>query len=61
MSAAQMNVVEFHTWNSTVSHIDTPNRVIFDLDPGEGVKWKQVQEAALLVRALLGSLTCKRG
>jgi DNA primase len=36
--AAQMNVVEFHTWNSTTQHIDTPDRVIFDLDPGEGVK-----------------------
>ncbi|WP_027802729.1 DNA ligase D [Paraburkholderia dilworthii] len=56
MSAAQMNVVELHTWNSTVLHIDKPDRVIFDLDPGEGVKWKQVQEAALLVRALLGEL-----
>ncbi|MFM0439970.1 DNA ligase D [Paraburkholderia strydomiana] len=56
LSAAQMNVVEFHTWNSTTQHIDTPDRVIFDLDPGEGVKWKQVQEAALLTRALLEEL-----
>ncbi|XUW91459.1 DNA ligase D [Burkholderia sp. M6-3] len=56
LSAAQMNVVEFHTWNSTTEHIDTPDRVIFDLDPGEGVKWKQVQEAALLTRALLEEL-----
>jgi bifunctional non-homologous end joining protein LigD len=56
MSAAQMNVVEFHTWNSTVERIDKPDRVIFDLDPGEGVKWKQIQEAALLVRALLVEL-----
>ncbi|WMY11256.1 DNA ligase D [Paraburkholderia phenoliruptrix] len=56
LSAAQMNVVEFHTWNSTTQHVDTPDRVIFDLDPGEGVKWKQVQEAALLTRALLEEL-----
>jgi bifunctional non-homologous end joining protein LigD len=56
LSAAQMNVVEFHTWNSTTQHIDAPDRVIFDLDPGEGVKWKQVQEAALLTRALLEEL-----
>lgn len=56
LSAAQMNVVEFHTWNSTTQHIETPDRVIFDLDPGEGVKWKQVQEAALLTRALLEEL-----
>ncbi|MGF6698200.1 DNA primase [Paraburkholderia sp. MM5496-R1] len=45
MSAAQMNVVEFHTGNSTILRIDKPDRVIFDLDPGDGVKWKQMQEA----------------
>jgi bifunctional non-homologous end joining protein LigD len=56
LSAAQMNVVEFHTWNSTVQRLDKPDRVIFDLDPGEGVKWAHVQEAALLVRTLLTEL-----
>lgn len=56
LSAAQMNAVEFHTWNSVVQRIDTPDRVVFDLDPGEGVKWGQVQEAAILVRTLLTEL-----
>ena len=28
----------------------------FDLDPGEGIGWQQVQEAAQLVRAFLGEL-----
>jgi bifunctional non-homologous end joining protein LigD len=56
MAAAQMNAIEFHTWNSTVRRIDKPDRVIFDLDPGEGVKWTQIQEAALLVQTLLKEL-----
>jgi bifunctional non-homologous end joining protein LigD len=56
LSAAQMNAVEFHTWNSTVRKLDKPDRVIFDLDPGDGVKWSYVQEAALLVRTLLSEL-----
>ena len=56
LSAAQMNTVEFHTWNSTVRRLDRPDRVIFDLDPGEGVKWGRVQEAALLVQTLLSEL-----
>ncbi|GJH39314.1 DNA ligase D [Paraburkholderia hospita] len=56
MSAAQMNAVEFHTWNSTVRRLGKPDRVIFDLDPGEGVKWGHVQEAALLVQTLLTEL-----
>ena len=51
-----MNVVEFHTWNSTTQHIDQPDRVIFDLDPGEGVTWAHLQEAALLMRTLLAEL-----
>jgi bifunctional non-homologous end joining protein LigD len=56
LSAAQMNTIEFHTWNSIVRRLDAPDRVIFDLDPGEGVKWAHVQEAALLVRLLLSEL-----
>jgi bifunctional non-homologous end joining protein LigD len=56
MSAAQMNVVEFHTANSTVRRIDKPDRVIVDLDPGEGVKWREIQEAALRVQTLLKEL-----
>ncbi|MDO8298229.1 DNA ligase D [Lacisediminimonas sp.] len=56
MSAAQMNAVELHTWNSTIKKLNQPDRVIFDLDPGEGVKWAHVQEAALLVNTLLTEL-----
>ena len=37
VAAAQMNVIEFHTWNSIAQKIDKPDRMIFDLDPGEGV------------------------
>lgn len=55
-AAAQLSVVELHTWNSTAKAIRKPDRVIFDLDPGEGVPWSQVQEAALLTRAMLSEL-----
>jgi bifunctional non-homologous end joining protein LigD len=56
ISAAQLNVVEFHTWNSVAKRIDQPDRVIFDLDPGEGVTWKDVQEAAILTKTMLEEL-----
>ena len=56
IGAAQMNVIEFHTWNSLVRKMDQPDRVIFDLDPGEGERWERVQEAATLVRGLLQEL-----
>ncbi len=54
--AAQMNVIEFHTWNALARRIDKPDRMVFDIDPGEGVAWEQVQEAALLTRNLLAEL-----
>ena len=56
VSAAQMNTVELHTWNATSNNIAKPERICFDLDPGEGVDWPRVQEAAMLVRALLDEL-----
>jgi bifunctional non-homologous end joining protein LigD len=56
LAAAQMNVIEFHAWNSGAKRIDRPDRVVFDLDPGDGVPWERVQEAALLTRTLLDEL-----
>ena len=55
-SGSQMNVVEYHTWNALKDRIDRPDRMTFDLDPGEGVAWEQVQEGARLVRVLLQEL-----
>ncbi len=56
LSAAQMNTIEFHTWNSLAGAIDDPDRMIFDLDPGEGVSWAHLQEAAILMKGLLEEL-----
>jgi bifunctional non-homologous end joining protein LigD len=56
VSAAQMNVIEFHTWNALARAIGKPDRMVFDLDPGEGVAWSRVQEAATLVHAFLEEL-----
>ncbi|HEY0822005.1 MAG TPA: DNA ligase D [Rhizobacter sp.] len=56
LSAAQMNVIEFHTWNATTRAMDRPDRMVFDLDPGEGVAWPMVQEGAQLVHALLDEI-----
>ena len=56
LSAAQMNAVEFHTWNARKDRIERPDRMTFDLDPGEGVRWAQMQEAATLVHTMLAEL-----
>lgn len=56
LSAAQMNVIEFHTWNGTKTAIDKPDRMTFDLDPGEGVGWPIMLESTLLMRSFLEQL-----
>ena len=56
VEAAQLNVVEFHTWNARARSIDKPDQIVFDIDPGEGVSWREIQEAASLVKALLDAL-----
>ena len=56
LSAAQWNVVEFHTLNAASKTFRHPDRMVFDLDPGDGVPWTQVKEAAQLVHAFLQQL-----
>jgi bifunctional non-homologous end joining protein LigD len=50
VSAAQMNVIEFHTWNSTTRNIDKPDRMVFDLDPGGGPAHRRAARTAALLR-----------
>ncbi|WP_353190334.1 DNA ligase D [Pandoraea pnomenusa] len=56
VGAVQMGSVEFHTWNARSDLIERPDRVIFDLDPGKGVDFAHIAEAAQLIRGLLEAL-----
>jgi bifunctional non-homologous end joining protein LigD len=56
LSAAQMNVIEFHTWNATRDDSNRPDRMTFDLDPGAGVEWSSMQQAAQLMQGFLTEL-----
>src|SRR3954469_2626607 len=56
VSLAQMGIVEIHTWNSTAEDVDRPNRLVWDLDPGPDIAWKQTVTAARLLRAVLQTL-----
>jgi bifunctional non-homologous end joining protein LigD len=51
-----MDVLEIHTWNSTTEHLEQPDRIVFDLDPGPAVKWPQITQAALLIKSMLEKL-----
>ena len=56
LALAQFGVVEFHTWGCLVAELERADRVIFDLDPGEGIAWREVVEAAVHVREALAGL-----
>ena len=59
LALAQFGVIEFHAWGTHASHIDKPDRVIFDLDPGEGVQWRDVVNAAVHLRGELEGMGLK--
>ena len=52
----QMGVVELHPWGAHVDDVEHPDRLIFDLDPGEGVEWKALIAAARDIRARLSAM-----
>lgn len=56
ISLVQMNVLEMHIWGARADDPDLPDRMIFDLDPGPNVGWKQIAAGAHAVRALLEAL-----
>ena len=56
LALVQMNVVEIHVWGSTVARPETPNRIVFDLDPAPDVSWREVKAAARAVRERLAAL-----
>ena len=56
VSLAQMGVLEIHTWNSIFEDVERPNRLVFDLDPGDEVEWAAVVQGARMVRHALNAL-----
>ena len=56
VSLVQWGVVELHPWGSTAPKLDRPDRLIFDFDPDDGIRWKKIVEAVGLLRTLLDDL-----
>jgi bifunctional non-homologous end joining protein LigD len=46
IACVQMGTIEFHGWGSGVADIEKPNRLIFDIDPDEGLAFDEVKKAA---------------
>lgn len=56
VACAKVQTVEFHGWGSRAGAVETPDRMVIDLDPGEGVPFAAVREAALQVRRSLNAV-----
>ncbi|CAG0983836.1 Multifunctional non-homologous end joining protein LigD [Rhizobiaceae bacterium] len=56
IAGVQMNVLEFHVWGSLRQQPDLPHRMIFDIDPDEGLGFEDVKQAALDIRGVLEAL-----
>jgi bifunctional non-homologous end joining protein LigD len=46
MSCVQMGTIEFHGWGSSTGDIEKPDRLVFDIDPDEGLGFEHVRKAA---------------
>jgi len=52
----QGGTVEIHPWGSRDDDLDRPDRLIFDLDPGEDIRWRDVIAAAQALRRELEAI-----
>jgi len=59
IALVQAGVLEIHTRGTTIDRLEEADRLVFDLDPGPGVGWKDVVAAARDVREQLGALKLK--
>ncbi len=56
LSCVQMGTIEFHGWGALAADIEHPDRMVFDLDPDEGLDFADVRHAAAQLRNLLGEM-----
>jgi bifunctional non-homologous end joining protein LigD len=56
IALAQSGATEFHPWNCQPGQPEVPGRLVFDLDPDEGLDFERVIEGALEVKTRLEAL-----
>ena len=56
LTCVQMGTIEFHGWGAPAHDVEHPDRMVFDLDPEEGLDFAEVRHAAAQLRDLLGEM-----
>lgn len=57
ISEAQMGTVEFHIWGSCVDELESPDMMVFDLDPDEGMDLSRVRQGVRDIKSILAELS----
>ncbi|TGQ04145.1 DNA ligase D [Mesorhizobium sp. M2E.F.Ca.ET.166.01.1.1] len=56
VTCVQMGTIEFHGWGARIDDVEKADRLVFDLDPDEGLDFEAVRAAAFQFRDILKSL-----
>ena len=56
LACVQMGSIEFHGWGARTRDVEAPERMVFDLDPDEGLDFEDVKTAAQDIRDRLADL-----
>jgi bifunctional non-homologous end joining protein LigD len=56
LACVQMGAIEFHGWGARNEDVEKPDRLVFDIDPDEGLDFEEVKKAARDIKRHLADM-----